>query len=250
MWSSLLTLEICCSWCKINNTLVCFGFHKVLSSLNDPGTNNPVSKGRTVSDSTTNGSTANGTALNSPVTKLLLLSPVDTHLRKEAISLGVTDVRYKPIKPTELRESFISLLTNSVQHRSLQQKPNHRNLAKEYPRKILLVEDNLVNQKVALRMLAHLRYEVDLACNGLEAIEAMHRQQYDLLLMDVQMPEMNGLDATRNIRQMPLSAQPQIIAMSAAAMIDDQKAAQQAGMDGYIIKPVSLDELARVIQTA
>jgi len=120
-------------------------------------------------------------------------------------------------------------------------------MADNYPLRILLVEDNLVNQKVATKMLNRLGYLVDIASNGLEAVEAAQRQQYDLILMDVQMPEMNGLEATRAIRQLSLPLQPRIIAMSAAALIEDQEAAHQAGMDGYLVKPVALNNLIEIL---
>ncbi|MFK7926354.1 MAG: response regulator, partial [Bacteroidia bacterium] len=108
--------------------------------------------------------------------------------------------------------------------------------------RILLTEDNRVNQKVALRMLGKIGYQADVANNGLEAIEAIQRIRYDLIFMDVQMPEMDGLTATREIHRMygGLAERPVIVAMTANAMKEDRERCIEAGMDDYISKPVRL----------
>jgi len=114
--------------------------------------------------------------------------------------------------------------------------------------RILLVEDNTVNQKVALRMLERLGYRADVASNGLEAIAALHRQPYDVLLMDVQMPEMDGLEATRLIRQeWTFQPQPWIIAMTAYARASDREECFQAGMNDYISKPIDMALLEKAL---
>src|SRR4029078_235538 len=107
------------------------------------------------------------------------------------------------------------------------------------PLRILLAEDNVINQKVALLILNKLGYEADIAANGLEVLDALQRQPYDLILMDVQMPEMDGLDATRQIRRTDsLGQQPHIVAMTANAMQGDRAQCLAAGMDDYISKPM------------
>jgi CheY-like chemotaxis protein len=111
----------------------------------------------------------------------------------------------------------------------------------------LLAEDNTVNQKVALQMLKRLGYKADVAANGLEVLQALNRQPYDLVLMDVQMPEMDGIDAAKKIR-MKWPKGPKIIAITAYAMDGDRERCLQAGMDDYISKPIQLDELRMVLE--
>jgi signal transduction histidine kinase/CheY-like chemotaxis protein len=114
--------------------------------------------------------------------------------------------------------------------------------------KILLVEDNRINQKVALQMLKRLGYNADLANNGLEAIAAIQNQHYDLVFMDVQMPEMDGLEATRWVCDHLLPGKkPRIIAMTANAMEGDRQMCLDAGMDDYISKPFKLDQLKNIL---
>ncbi len=116
--------------------------------------------------------------------------------------------------------------------------------------RILLVDDNLINQKVGLNMLKRLGYRANTAGNGIEALEALHHSTYDLVLMDVQMPEMDGVTATQRIRkQWPEEKQPWIVAMTANALVGDKEKYLQAGMDGYISKPVRIHELKEALET-
>ncbi|TXI22525.1 MAG: response regulator, partial [Roseateles sp.] len=118
-------------------------------------------------------------------------------------------------------------------------------LARRHPLRILLAEDNVVNQKLALRLLQQMGYRADLASNGLEAVESVQRQTYDLVLMDVQMPEMDGLEASRRIAALGL--RPRIVAMTANAMQGDREVCLAAGMDDYLTKPIRVDELAAAV---
>ncbi len=118
--------------------------------------------------------------------------------------------------------------------------------------RILLAEDNIVNQKVALHMLARLGYRADVASNGAEALAAVHRQHYDIVLMDVQMPEMDGLESTkRMVKEFPSRKdRPWIIALTANAMQGDRELCLHSGMDDYISKPLRLTELSSALERA
>ena len=112
------------------------------------------------------------------------------------------------------------------------------------PLRILLAEDNVINQKVATRILSQMGYRPDVVHNGVEVLEALERQKYDVILMDIQMPDMDGLEATRRIRQTYTGAKrPWIIAMTANAMDSDRRNCFDAGMDGYLSKPVRIEAL-------
>jgi signal transduction histidine kinase/DNA-binding response OmpR family regulator len=122
-------------------------------------------------------------------------------------------------------------------------------IAERCPLRILLVEDNAFNQKLAVHLLKQMGYSADLAGNGLEAIDSVERQQYDVVLMDVQMPEMDGLEATRQIcARWAAGVRPRIIAMTANAMQGDLEICLAAGMDDYIAKPVRIQELAAALE--
>jgi CheY-like chemotaxis protein len=113
--------------------------------------------------------------------------------------------------------------------------------------RLLLAEDNLVNQKVALLMLKKLGIKADVATNGLEVMQALERQTYDVVLMDVQMPEMDGFEAAKAIRERWTEGKPHIIAVTAHALEGDRKRCIEAGMDDYISKPVRLEELIEAL---
>jgi CheY-like chemotaxis protein len=156
----------------------------------------------------------------------------------------------KPIKPYLLHDTLKHVIHGSPSSSSAS--PTTAGvavrLADTLPLGILLVEDNLVNQKVALRYLERMGYTADVAANGLEAVKAVSDRDYQLVFMDMQMPEMDGLDATREIRaKLPRERQPVIIALTANAMHGDRERCLAAGMNDYIAKPVKIDELQAMI---
>ncbi len=152
----------------------------------------------------------------------------------------------KPIKPAQLYQVLTSVISGQpAQAAPIQKEAVAR---PEHSLKILLAEDNTINQKVAVRLLEKLGYHADVVANGLEVLEALMRQPYDVILMDVQMPEMDGLEATRIVRQQwPFDRQPQIVAMTANAMASDREQCLEAGMNDYVSKPVRLEELQRAL---
>jgi signal transduction histidine kinase/ActR/RegA family two-component response regulator len=126
--------------------------------------------------------------------------------------------------------------------------PFDESLAQRLPMRILLAEDNLINRRVAVAMLRRFGYDADVVTNGRDALDAAGRRNYDLVLMDIQMPEMDGLDATRAILAGHPAAAPRIVGLSANAMTDDIDAAMRAGMVDYLAKPVSPAELRRLLE--
>jgi CheY-like chemotaxis protein len=120
--------------------------------------------------------------------------------------------------------------------------------AERHPLRILLAEDNPVNQKLALRLFALMGYNVDVAANGLEAVDAVERQPYDVVFMDIQMPEMDGLEASRQIRARAADGGPRIVAMTANVMDGDRDACFAAGMDDYVGKPIRVHELLLALE--
>ncbi|MEA5467002.1 GAF domain-containing protein [Leptothoe sp. PORK10 BA2] len=123
-------------------------------------------------------------------------------------------------------------------------------LAERLPLRILLAEDNHVNQNLAIQLLGRMGYRIDVAGNGLEVLKALERQDYDVILMDIQMPEMDGIMATQKIHEIWDDNSPRIIAMTANAMAGDRENFLEAGMDDYISKPIHIGELVNVLETS
>jgi signal transduction histidine kinase/CheY-like chemotaxis protein len=159
----------------------------------------------------------------------------------------------KPLKQSQLFDTLVGLFSD-IHVREERRAPDRPKLDPEMgakqPLKILLAEDNAVNQKLALRLLGQMGYRADIASNGLEAIQSVERQNYDVVLMDVQMPEMDGLEATQAIRNLTNIAQPRIIAMTANAMEGDREACLKAGMDDYVSKPMRVNDLVEALDRA
>jgi CheY-like chemotaxis protein/HPt (histidine-containing phosphotransfer) domain-containing protein len=164
----------------------------------------------------------------------------------------------KPIKSAQLLQSLTRLSSGAKPTAKKQpvRATLDPNLADRLPLRVLLCDDNVINQKVAMRLLQQMGYRAGLAANGLEALAALDREQYDLIFMDVMMPEMGGLEATREIRerQKQNSQFPNykssiiIIAMTANAMQGDREKCIASGMDDYIAKPVRLEDIRQMVE--
>jgi GAF domain-containing protein/CheY-like chemotaxis protein/tetratricopeptide (TPR) repeat protein len=157
----------------------------------------------------------------------------------------------KPIRQSHLFDTLVGLLARDAGPKAApaQAKPAlDPQMATRNPLRILLAEDNVVNQKLALRLLQQMGYRADLASNGIEAVESVQRQTYDVVLMDVQMPEMDGLEASRQIcARFNPTQRPRIVAMTANAMQGDREMCLEAGMDDYLTKPIRVDRLVEAL---
>lgn len=157
----------------------------------------------------------------------------------------------KPIKPSYLFETLVSVFTNRP--RTVTAKPAASSLdhtvGERHPLRILLAEDNVVNQKVAVSLLQRMGYRPDVVSNGLEVLEALRRQQYDVVLLDMQMPEMDGEEAARQIvKRWPASQRPRLVAMTANALEGDRERYLSLGLDDYVSKPICIEELKRALE--
>jgi two-component system, sensor histidine kinase and response regulator len=198
-------------------------------------------------------------------TRLVVLTSMCQRLQpSELRAAGITAWLVKPVRPSLLHETLARLaagLEPGIDEASppgqraraeSASEPGAGSMASEAPRtlvRVLVAEDNLVNQKVAQRHLAKLGIHADIVGNGLEALEALRRIPYDLVLMDCQMPELDGYEATRQVRRGEAgSANVPIVAMTANAMHGDKERCLESGMDDYIAKPVRQKELVEVIE--
>ena len=187
-----------------------------------------------------------------PEIPIILLSSIGDETKAKHPNL-FNSVLTKPVKQTQL----FDLVQNELkqQKHPSQQKEEYKKpsllseaFAQAYPLDILLVEDNPINQKLALRILAKLGYNAELAGNGREAVEMLAKKRFTIVLMDIQMPEMDGLEATRLIRA-EHQHQPMIIAITANALPEDRGECLKAGMNDYISKPINIEALLKILQT-
>ncbi len=184
---------------------------------------------------------------------IMLTSLGGGETKSRVAELGFIDCMTKPVRRAQLLRVLTSFfseaqidLSESKKTSSIFDDESQRSTTR--PLRILLAEDNAVNQKVALHILKRLGYRADLAANGHEVLDALTRQRYDLILMDVQMPEMDGLEATSAIRrEFPSDQQPYIVAMTANAMQGDREQCLAIGMDDYLSKPFKIKELTVVL---
>ncbi|MEJ2210174.1 MAG: response regulator, partial [Anaerolineae bacterium] len=189
-----------------------------------------------------------GAAADLPLVMLTSLGQGEVKEARQTFSAFLT----KPVKPSSLFDALVGILGGAPAPVRPQPTTEGRlfdpGLGQRLPLRILLAEDNATNQKLALRLLGRLGYGADVAANGLEAVKALRRQVYDVVLMDVQMPEMDGLEATRRLRrELAARRQPRVIAMTANAMQGDREMCLAAGMDDYVAKPIRLEELVEAL---
>ncbi|MBE9070163.1 response regulator [Leptolyngbya cf. ectocarpi LEGE 11479] len=157
----------------------------------------------------------------------------------------------KPVRRSQFYNALVQQLLGkhlTTRHKNVKKLSVQPTLSAENPLRILLVEDILLNQKVALQILKTLGYWADVVENGKAAIAAIQQHTYDLVLMDIQMPEMDGLEATKYIRSDPDVIQPRIVAMTAHALQEDRETCLAAGMDDYLSKPIRKRDIAMALQ--
>ncbi len=177
----------------------------------------------------------------------------NVHLKARTAGAANITLLFKPFHPRSLLDKLVSQWASKAPTAPpappSADPPLDEQFAQQLPATILVVEDNAVNQKVLLRILARLGYQAALAANGEEAVRLMRQQPFSLVFMDVQMPVMDGLEATRQIRVLANGEQrPHIIAMTAAATEEDRIHCLQAGMDDFVSKPANLHRIAESIQ--
>lgn len=177
-----------------------------------------------------------------------------THFGKAAETNKTSRAVTKPIKPSNLLDVLAKTLQSSkrVRKRPLSSgEPSKQKLGDTHPLRILMAEDNKVNQKVGALILKKLSYTIDVANNGLEVLEILEKNDYDVVLMDIQMPEMDGYQATREIsKRFPTERRPYIIALTANAMQGDRERAIAAGMNDYVSKPIRNESIGAALEKA
>lgn len=188
---------------------------------------------------------------------MIMLTTMGQHIKDDPRYKLLEATLNKPIRSSQLLDLIIKTLSPTRHRVALSAAPPALEIRydepsnEHVPLRILLAEDNLVNQKVALKMLDRLGYRADVAADGEEVIRAVRRQQYDVVLMDIQMPQMDGIRATQLIRrELDLDMQPHIIAMTANALAGDKEKYLEIGMNAYVSKPVHIDELKDVLKHA
>jgi signal transduction histidine kinase/DNA-binding response OmpR family regulator len=186
-----------------------------------------------------------------PEIPLVMISSLGTRA-EETDADAFAGFLLKPIRASQLYNALVGIFVEEVAPASMAQVPSSTQFDSEmgqrHPLRVLLAEDNVINQQLAVRLLERLGYRADLAANGLEALDALRRQTYDVILMDIQMPEMDGLKATRAIHQeWPSDRLPRIVAMTANVSKEHREACFAAGMDDYLGKPVRVPELVAAL---
>lgn len=184
---------------------------------------------------------------------LVMLTSIGRHeIDQETIDKHFVEFLNKPIKQSLLFNTLVGVFNSRyipIEKRSRPTSQIDHQMAEKFPLRILLVEDNAINQKLATQLLTRMGYRPDIAGNGLEALDAIRRQTYDVVFMDVHMPEMDGITATQTIcQEWEQVNRPRIIAMTANAMQGDREMCLDAGMDDYVSKPIRIEALIEALE--
>lgn len=180
---------------------------------------------------------------------LIMLTSISYNYRNSEVQQLFSFYVNKPVKHSQLADILYSVFSKEENNPSKQVEVESdlKATCLKYPFEILVAEDNFINQKLVRKLFEVLGYKTDLAANGYETIESLKRKPYHIIFMDVQMPEMDGLEATRVIKERWKNNAPVIIAMTANAMQGDREKCLEAGMDDYISKPLRLEDIIKVI---
>jgi CheY-like chemotaxis protein len=181
---------------------------------------------------------------------LILYSSIGHMLSRTDINKYFKAHVNKPIRHDLLLKKMSEILSNhqATDSKEISVLNDKKLLAEKYPLSILLAEDNLINQKLAEQVLSVYGYSVSIANNGKEALDMIQEKQYDLIFMDVMMPEMDGLEATREIRKLKNMTQPVIVAMTANALKGDREKCIESGMNDYMSKPVDQERIRKLLE--
>lgn len=181
---------------------------------------------------------------------LLMLSSRDLMSAREAVARGATAFLRKPVRQRQLFETLRSAMSGTKKEpvRTESSSALDPTFSMRHPLHLLVAEDNPMNQKVVMLLLGRLGYNADIAATGGEAVQAWLQHDYDVVFMDIQMPDMDGMEATRRIREHKDRRQPCIYALTANAMAEDHSRCLAAGMDGVLTKPFQFAELLAVLR--
>jgi len=185
-----------------------------------------------------------------PAMPIVLLSSFGRPTESVA-RLGISGFLTKPVRRAALASTLSSVVTGKWTDARPRTHTLDMHMATQFPLRILLAEDNSVNQKVADKMLARLGYRIDIVGNGAEALDAIRRQPYDVILMDLHMPVLDGLEASQAIQRLgPRAERPYIVALTASALEEERRRCFAAGMDDYVSKPVAMERLVAALRRA
>jgi signal transduction histidine kinase/ligand-binding sensor domain-containing protein/CheY-like chemotaxis protein len=226
-------------------TEISSGFSEALTGIK----NNPDLKFVIVNADMINGENDNMGAFiescNKSNLKVLVLNEINKNEENTEFGFENMAILTKPLRYGLLFEELLKDKNKVAKPKT--EKQTAIVLSQTHPAEILIAEDHLINQKLAKKIFNFLGYDADIAANGLEVLEAMDKKQYDMIFMDIQMPEMNGLDATKIIMEKFID-KPVIIAMTANVQQESKEECMEAGMDDYISKPVLIEQIREVIQ--